>query len=183
MNHVIDMEPEECSLAEKHHPSRQWAVDVDVYLNAVGPGNVADFEVVTCLPVENSAPDPHGRIVFRNNGRPGFTINFRLFDNTNDGNGSGYVFPDPPGPKRVGNHQKWAMWSRIGEGCPPADYADQWEEFTSTDVLDEGATLVVRNLNNTSTLFGYTLRVTNDEGQTFVNLDPGGNNMNGSQRF
>jgi hypothetical protein len=180
---LIIPDPDECRAAAKHHPTRQWAVDVDVYLYSVGPGDHADFEVVSCLPVDKEAPDPHGRIVFQNNGRPGFTVNFRLFDNTNKGEGSGYVFPNPPGPKHVSDPEKWAMWSRIGEGCPPADYADQWEEFASTDVIDEGTTLVVRNLNQTRTLFGYTLRVTNNDGASFVNLDPGGHNMNGSSRF
>jgi hypothetical protein len=179
--HDVDIkERRGITAAAKHHPDNPWTVDVDVYLYSVGPP--AEFTVDTCLPVELDCDDPHGRIVFRNNGRDGFNLVFRLFDNTNGGEGSGYVFPDPPGPKHVSDHNKWALWSKEGEGCPPAGYADQWSEFTSTSVTDQGQTLIVRNKNSTRTLFGYTLRVTNDDGQTFVNLDPGGNNMNGNSR-
>lgn len=179
MSEVTTKERHERKAVGRNRPQKAWEIDVDVYLNSVGPP--AQFKLDTCLPTEPDGTDPNERIVFRNKGRPGFTINFRLFDDTNDGNGSGYVFPDPPGPRHVSDPKQWAMWSREGQGCPPPGYADQWSEFTSVDVQDNGQTLVVRNLNNTRTLFGYTLRVTNNDGQTFVELDPGGNNMNGSQ--
>jgi len=153
-------------------PTKAWEAEVDVYLKSVNPLN---FELATCLPVDNA-----GNIVFYNNGRPGFMISFRLFDDTNNGNGSGYVFPNPPDPPN--QKAKWAMWSSQGAGCP-APECGQWPEFTTVNVKDQGTTLVVHNTNSTQTLFGYTLRVTNDNGATFVDLDPGGNNMNGSTRF
>jgi hypothetical protein len=147
-------------------PTKPWDVEVDVYLTSVGPP--ATFSIATCLPV-----DPNGNIVFSNNGRPGFTINFRLYDGT----GGGYVFPNPPAPPN--KEMQWAMWSTQGQGCPPQG-SGQWSEFTSQNVKDQGETLVVRNTNSSQTQFGYTLRVTNDGGQTFVDLDPGGSNQNGS---
>lgn len=159
------------SKTEAHGPSKPWEIDIDVYLKAVGPP--ADFEIMTCLPIDPG----NGNISFSNKGRPGFTIAFHLYDNTNGGLGSGYVFPNPPAPPN--KKSEWALWSRQGPGCPPKDYG-QWDEFTSNNVKDQGLTLVVTNKNESVTAFGYTLRVTNDNGATFVDLDPGGNNQNGA---
>ena len=161
-----DRERQPTPSLEPQRPSRPWEVDVDVYLKSVGPP--AQFDILCCLPV-----DQNGNIVFYNNGRPGFTVNFRLYDDTN----SGYVFPNPPAPPN--KIMKWAMWSTQGQGCPPQG-SGQWPEFTSVNVKDQGQTLVVRNTNTTQTNFGYTLRVTNDGGATFVDLDPGGTNENGN---
>lgn len=151
-------------------PTKPWEAEVDVYLTSAGPPAV--FEIETCLPV-----DAEDNIVFNNNGRPGFNINFRFYDNTNGGNGSGYVFPNPPTPPN--KEMQWAMWSSAGQGCPTPG-CGQWSEFTSVSVKDQGKTLVVRNTNSSPTFFGYTLRVTNDGGANFVDLDPGGSNQNGS---
>jgi hypothetical protein len=153
-------------------PGKPWEAEVDVYLTSVGPP--VAFTIETCLPTDAS-----GNIIFKNNGRPGFNINFHLYDNTNDGQGSGYVFPNPPAPPNKTG--AWAMWSSAGQGCPPQG-CGQWSEFTCTATKDQGKTLVVRNTNTSQTTFGYTLRVTNDNGATFVDLDPGGVNQNGSSR-
>ena len=156
-------------------PQKAWEVDIDVYLKSVGPPPEykADFEMKACLPVDAA----NKNITFYNQGRPGFVINFRLYDNTNGGAGSGYEFPNPPSVP--GKESAWAMWSRQGKGCPPQNHG-QWSEFTSQSVKDQGQTLVVVNQNQTVTEFGYTLRVTNDGGKCFVDLDPGGNNQNGN---
>lgn len=156
-------------------PTNPWEIEVDVYLKSAGPP--ADFCIDTCLPAEFHGNDPHPWIVFSNHGRDGFKLNFRLYDNT--GASSAYVFPDPPGnPTKGGDPQKWALWSADSQTCPPPP--GQWDQFTAVEVKDKGTTLVVRNLNQVQTDFVYTLRVTNDGGQTFVNLDPGGTNNNGS---
>ena len=155
---------------QEHKPNKPWEIDVDVYLKSVSP---LDFELRTCLPI-----DPANKnISFSNNGRPGFTISFHLYDNTNGGSGSGYVFPNPPAPPH--KEAEWALWSKQGQGCPPKDHGE-WDQFTSTNVKDHGLTLVVANKNDSVTEFGYTLRVTNDNGASFVDLDPGGNNQNGA---
>jgi hypothetical protein len=151
-------------------PTKPWETDIDVYLTSVGPP--AQFQISTCLPLDQS-----GNIVFYNNGRPGFMLHFRLYDQTNNGAGSGYVFPSPPAPPN--QPMNWAMWSSAGSGCPVPG-CGQWSEFTTVNVKDQGTTLVVQNTNTSQTVFGYTLRVTNDNGSTFVDLDPGGNNQNGS---
>jgi hypothetical protein len=176
---------DEVSVKERHHrehhekrerhlrrnqPTKPWDCEIDVYLTSVGPPAV--FQIESPLPV-----DEYGNIIFCNNGRPGFMIHFRLYDQTNDGNGSGYVFPNPPAPPN--QVMQWAMWSSEGEGCPEPG-CGQWSEFTTVNVKDDGTTLVVQNTNSSQTFFGYTLRVTNDNGASFVNLDPGGNNQNGS---
>lgn len=144
-------------------PTEPWVVDVDVYLEDAG--DPPQFRLESCLPMDSGEV-----ITFHNRGRPGFTITFNLIDET----GGGYRFP--PNGKR---HD--ALWSRQGPGCPPKDFGRQWDEFETVRVVEpDRTTLVVRNLNETVTEFGYTLRVTNDEGATFVDLDPVGNNQNGN---
>lgn len=163
-----------------HTPGKPWEVEVDVYLDDVGPPPELKpkFHLNTCLPI-----DPYGNIIFYNCGRPGFTIRFNLFDNTNGGAGSKYAFPNPPGPPGQPDPSKWALWSTKGSGCPPNNCNAQWADFQSDHVEQEGQVLVVTDVNSTMALFGYTLRVTNDRGSTFVNLDPGGSNQNGSTGF
>jgi hypothetical protein len=163
-------QPECSESSTSHGPGKPWEVEVDVYLQSVGPP--AQFELKTCLPV-----NANDEIVFANKRRPGFNINFNLYDDTNGGGGSGYVFPNPP--KLPHQAHKWALWSKEGHGCPPANFGQQWPEFESISVKNQGKTLVVRNLNQNTTRFGFTLRVTNDNGGTFVDLDPGGDNKNG----
>lgn len=150
-------------------PQKPWEIDIDVYLYSVGPP--ADFEIKTFLP-----RDAKGNPNFYDQGRDGFVISFRLYDNTNGGAGSGYVFPNPPAPPN--KKDQWALWSQKGPGCPPKD-CGQWSEFTSQSVKDQGQTLVVVNENKTVTEFGYTLRVTNGDGK-YHDLDPGGYNQNGN---
>lgn len=151
-------------------PNKPWEIDVDVYLNSVGPP--VDFDIRACLPV-----DANDKLIFNNKGRRGFMISFHLYDNTNNGAGSGYVFHNPH--KQPNRESEWALWSRDLPGCPPQNYG-QWDEFTSQSVKNQGQTLVVENKNETITEFGYTLRVTNDNGASFVDLDPGGLNQNGN---
>jgi hypothetical protein len=145
-------------------PDESWLIDVDVYLEEAS--DPPKFHLETCLPM-----DDEDVISFHNRGRPGFRIRFNLFDETAEG---GYLFPPP-------NKKDEALWSKVGEGCPPDNYNDQWREFTVVRVgQPDRTTLLVRNLNETETKFGYTLRVTRDDGDTYVNLDPGGDNQNGS---
>jgi hypothetical protein len=154
----------------KHRLGRDswWTVEVDVYLEAAG--DPPKFWLETCLPI-NKLNDKR-EIVFHNRGRHGFEILFTLHDLT----GSGYRFPGPP-------HLKEALWSRSGEGCPPKNHNEQWDEFRTVRLMNSGMTLAVRNLNETITRFGYTLRVTNDDGASYVELDPGGDNQNGAYDF
>lgn len=146
-------------------PKDPWPIDVDVYLEDVTDPDNPKFRLETCLQI-----DENEVITFYNRGRPGFEIKFNLFDET----GEGYRFP--PQSKR---HE--ALWSRQGAGCPPDNYGQQWREFEVVRVKEpDQESLIVRNLNETVTEFGYTLRVTKDDGTNYVNLDPGGNNQNGS---
>lgn len=138
-----------------------WEVDVDVYV--YGENDDPPFRIDSYL-----QSDPKGDLVFYNRRRPGFIVKFHLHDES----GEGYQFPRPP-------DEKEGLWSKAGEGCPPAD-CGQWEEFTSLRIENNRKTLVVRNLNKTKTKFGYTLRVTRDDGETYRDLDPGGDNQNGS---
>jgi hypothetical protein len=147
---------------------RPWDVDIDVHLEQAGSN--PSFRIHTCLPVDPAT----GNILFENNHRPGFNINFNLYDET----GGGYVFPPQPKVKE-------ACWSRTGTSCPTSAI---WEVFDPRRVTNGGTTLVVYNDNPTVGgsgglgPFKYTLRVTNDGGNTYCDLDPGGSDMNG-QRF
>lgn len=146
---------------KEENVSSPWDVDVDVYL--YGPAADPPFRIDSYL-----QSSPGGDLVFNNRNRPGFIVKFHLHDET----GEGYEFPRPP------RHED-GLWSKMGEGCPPKDHG-QWEEFQSLRVEHNRKTLVVRNLNQTKTKFGYTLRVTKDDGGSYWDLDPGGDNQNGS---
>ena len=147
-------------------------VDVDVTLNSVTP---LDFSVA---PRGNSLPTgPGGELIFRNAGHRGFEVHFHLQDNTN----LGYRFP-PHSQK----HE--AVWSELGTGkCPSSQVR---EVFHVIRVVESaGMSLEVLNPNPPipdppnppagQGKFGYTLRVTNDGGRTYLCLDPGGDNQNG----
>lgn len=138
-----------------------WDVHVDVYLEP--EGSEPPFYLRSCLP-QNS----DGDLVFRNCGRHGFFVNFHL----QDPHGTRYLFPRSA-------QLKDALWSREGPGCPPENYGKQWREFKAARVSPDGKTLTVRNRNETETKFGYTLRVTKDGGESYLDLDPGGDNQNG----
>jgi hypothetical protein len=170
----------ETAVAAKHYAPKKWGIEIDVFLTDIGPPPDCKpvFTIDTFMPMEDDPDDPrHQRIIFHNAGREdGFTINFQFYDNTDHGNGSGYYFPDPPDPKNPGDPNQWPLWSQKGPGCPPPG---QWAEFEAVGVSKDRLTLVVENLNQTKTLFGYALRVRDDDGN-WVTLDPGGNNMNGS---
>ena len=176
MNEVITDECTEAERREKHHmrhaeankPDKPWDAEIDVTLTSAGPP--AAFTIDTPLP-----KDPNGNIIFNNNGRPGFKIKFRLYDNTNNGNGSGYAFPQ-------GGNKSDAVWSQLGAtGCPSSGIWDVFDQSSIT-IQDGGATLVVHNPNPSPAQgqFRYTLNVTTTGGPPYLPLDPGGTNMNGS---
>ncbi|HEX8840601.1 MAG TPA: hypothetical protein VF750_09055 [Sphingomicrobium sp.] len=163
------------SKLQRQGPGKPWEVDVDIYLDEVGPApeRKPTFHLETCLPMDAS-----GNIIFSNRHRPGFKIRFNLWDNTNGGLGSNYQFHEPAKPPH--DPAKWALWSAEGNSCPPKDCNAQWADFQSDHIEAGGKTLVVTNTNSKLAYFGYTLRVSNDQGQTFVDLDPVGTNMNGA---
>lgn len=144
----------------------QATVDVTIL-----PGQTPNFSFATTS--NNIQLGPNNVITFANNGRPGFVIDYHLVNPPN-----GYVFPDNPIP----NHLAEALWSAVGsDGCPSV--AGQWPSFTARNVKDNGLTLVVRNLNDCIAQFGYVLRVTNDNGASYLPLDPGGFNQNGEEEM
>jgi hypothetical protein len=156
----------------QNHPKDAWEVVIDVYLNSVGPAPdyQANFDIQTCLPTELDGIDPNPHVYFFNEGRPGFNIMFRLFDNTNGGAGSNYRFP---------KNKDDAVWSQLGETCPTAACDDVFPNKHT--VVQDATTLVVFNPNQEGCLgeFRYTLNVSIGGDAPYVHLDPGGNNMNG----
>lgn len=155
-----------------NHPHDPWDVVVDVFLNAVEPGKKPHFDIQTCLPVKSPSSDRQPpEIQFENSGRPGFSIRFRLFDNTNGGNGSGYRFP-----LRAAD----GLWSQVGNDCPVGPAYEVFPE-EKLDVEEKGMTLLAFNPNPSPAQgqFQYTLNVSVGGNKPFTALDPGGNNMNG----
>lgn len=144
-------------------PKQPWSVDVDIYLTKGCPD--PQFEIKTSLPIDPAT----GNIIFHNNRRPGFIIRFNLHDET--GTNPPFVFPPQP-------QVQAACWSETGAACPQAPV---WQVFDPRRVLNHGKTLEVYNQNPSPALgaFKYTLRVTNDGGATYCDLDPGGDDLNG----
>lgn len=138
-----------------------WQVDVDVHVydeKADPPFRIESY-------LQTSAG---GKLQFHNRGRHGFIVNFHLHDET----GRGYKFPMP-------NELAKALRSQPGTSCPPKT-CGQWQEFTADRIIQNRSVLVVRNLNETKTEFWYALCVTDDDGKTYRDLDPGGDNWNGN---
>lgn len=151
-----------------HGPQNAWDVEVDIYLNSVAKDGTAEFDVQTCLPTKLVGVDPHPQIQFHNEGRPGFFIRFRLFDNTGNGN---YQFASDP---------KDAVWSQFGQDCPLSAAHGVFD--ADKTVLENATTLYTFNLNKDPGEFRYTLNVSLDGAPKYVHLDPGGNNMDSMSR-
>ena len=144
-----------------------WQKTINVTLTSVNP---TEYQIT---PV---GPDPipvgaDGALIFNNDNHNGFNIDFVLIDQT----GQGYAFPP-------NNNKGQAVSSRLGaiNDCPP-----QGTSVVLSPVNISGPnnnTLSVHNPNQGSVVgsFSYALWVTKDGGQSYVSIDPGGNNMNGA---
>lgn len=116
-----------------------------------------------------------GELIFKNDGHPGFWVNYKLDESFGD-----YVFP---------NDKDQALCSAvIADGQNSCPDEGVWSEFYPHKVKDGNRTLVVRNINGKlpkgkdEVRFGYTLYVTenrNGDGD-FLGLDPIGSNQNGN---
>lgn len=139
-----------------------WEVKVDVTLESEDP-------VRFTVDSKTLPKGKNGNFVFDNNGHPGFNISFIFFDAT----GQGYMWPDNA-------HKEEAVWSEVGIVCPGPP--GKWDVFRVIGVDPGCTTLRVNNPNPKPAQgqFMYTLRVTKDGGQTYLSLDPGGMNQNGS---
>ena len=141
-----------------------WKKSVAVTLESTNPVQYS----IQPIPPE-PLPVSNGALVFDNDHRNGFDIDFIFTDNTN----SGYLWPP--------NNQKAnAVWSKVGtaDPCPGSPYT---EVFHAVKVDQTCTILSVNNPNQSPAqgAFRYTLCVTNDGGNTYLPLDPGGINNNG----
>jgi hypothetical protein len=146
------------------NPKPPRDVHVHVILNSETPG---DFRVEPA-PLGSIPTGPNGELIFQNNGHNGLFVHFHLIDNT----GLHYRFPRQP-------NRSDAIWSQLGNGaCPNTGI---WEVFDPRNISADRLELIVFNPNVDPTLgqFGYTLRVTKDDGAHYLPLDPGGDNQNG----
>ena len=149
-------------------------VFIDVYIESVTPS--LKFHVEPS-PVNNPPllTGPNG-IIFRNDHHAGFDIYFQL-----QGNTFGYYFP---------NDKHEAVWSQKGSVCPSQGV---WDILKPVKVFDppypipprQRTTLWAKNPNPGPApgqgRFQYNLRVT--DGTNWLELDPGGDNMNGPQEL
>jgi hypothetical protein len=138
-----------------------WEVDVDVYVHA--EDHEPPFEIESYLQAQKD-----GNLQFHNRGRHGFNVRFTLHDLT----GEGYQWPRP-------NEVNQALRSQEGDGCPGTT-CGQWDQFEAKSIIQNRKVLIVRNLNEYEAKFGYVLRITKNDGQSYRDLDPGGDNWNGS---
>ena len=138
-----------------------WEVDVDVYVYA--EDHDPPFLIESYLQTKEN-----GNLQFHNRGRDGFNVRFTLHDRS----GEGYQWPRP-------NEVDQALRVHQGECCPPED-CEPWDQFEPKNITQNRTVLTVRNLNEYEAKFYYTLRITKDDGATYRDLDPGGDNWNGN---
>jgi hypothetical protein len=110
---------------------------------------------------------------FRNNGKPGFDLNFIIDDRAN----SGCEFlPNPQD----------ALWVRLIDDDTPdpcAKCAMHWNQFTATGVTNNNKTLVVSNTNRRKQQFAFSMRFNVPGEPEPVLYDPIGSNQNGPRLF
>jgi len=135
---------------------REVSVDVELELSHTPP-----FNFQSSLPSNGN-----NHLKFKNGKKDGFLISYNLVDP-----GNTYTF---------GSDLNKALWSTSKAECPTSE--GQWEQFTAYAIINNGMTLQVWNKNRTAQDFGYTLRITDDSGATYMNLDPIGTNQNTNSR-
>ena len=111
---------------------------------------------------------PDNSLTFENHGHPGFYVHYDLQEPIH-----GHLFPGDT----IDDHLDEALFSKAQSSCPSTK--GQWGQFKAKEVTNQGKTLIVHNQNQSKVQFGYTLRVTDDHGTTYLPLDPGGLNQNG----
>lgn len=122
-----------------------------------------------------------GKLVFQNNGHPGFNVFFKI----EDPEGSGYQFPDNA-------NMALAATPLAGPGTECPDQGTKWNQFNPVNVTKDkngrNTTLEVNDPNapGQSCDFGYSLFVTlQPDGSggpsSYWKLDPIGSNQNGPQ--
>jgi hypothetical protein len=142
-------------------PPQTVYVDVHIFDGLNG----LDFDLHSGI-----ASGPKGRtLTFKNNGHPGFLVVFHIVDDT----GRGFRFKRDP---------EDALWVRPiivpGDECPQGPCS--WGQFEPQSVTGSRMMLIVRNRNEYTQKFGFTLRVI-DADDNEEDLDPIGNNQNGPQ--
>ncbi len=139
-------------------------VKVIVTVNSDVPG---DFTIEPS-PKGSLPKGTKGELVFKNDHHRGFDVHFDLVDKS----GLGYKFPSS-------DKIKSAVWSELGATSCPQD--GKMEVFQPLSIDNNQMTLVVHNPNADPVVgvFYYMLRVTNNGGSSYLDLDPGGDNKNG----
>ncbi len=144
-------------------PNEPVEAHVDVILNQPDTQPAFYFESNDLAVGEDNS------LEFENRRHPGFVIHYDIDDTLNPG----YRFPEA----NVPDHLAEAIYVQVGPRCP--QQKSNWPQFWPMEVVSGGKTLKVRNENRGKARFHYTLRLTKDGGQHWLNLDPGGTNKNG----
>ena len=139
---------------------REATIDVHVL-----PGKTPNYRFES-----NSSVLQNGRLVFRNEYRPGFRIHFDIADS------SGYRFAKSKDDALAAQKLDGSKG-----GCPKQ--GESWDEFVPMAVSNQGKRLTVRNYNYDKADFGFALFVTRDPNgdPPYEAIDPIGENKNGQR--
>jgi hypothetical protein len=143
--------------------------DTTVSVTYSGIDPVTGKAIFTITPIgTNPLPTGPDGLIFVNDHFPGFHISFVLSDATHQN----YAFP--PESKK-----KKAVSSVMGANlCPPQGTREVFKVIRVDGANND--TVTVHNPNEKHLgVFSYVLWITNDGGNTYVPLDPGGVNQNG----
>jgi hypothetical protein len=146
---------------------KAWPVHIDVYLDN-DTTSPPEFRVESSMPSYTEQGQNKKIIKFENNNRPGFKIHFHLHDKT----GQGYEF--------VRNADD-AVWSKIGKTCPQSEVQEVFEPRRTKSDGTFGVPMLVVYYPNENNIgrFQYTLNVVKPGSTTPLQLDPGGDGLNG----
>lgn len=146
------------------------------------PGN-PNFEAINVVVTRNAAGKLEfslnsniggpQELNFRNNGKPGFDLNFVIDDQANCGC---EFLPNPQD----------ALWVRLIDDDTPdpcAKCSMHWNQFMATAVINNNKTLVVSNTNTRKQKFAFSMRFNVPGEPDPVLYDPIGSNQNGPRLF
>lgn len=142
-----------------------WEKTVDVTLESVSPLKYSIVPTGT-----HPLPSQNGMLVFDNDHHDGFNVHFNLIDKT----GGNYRWPP-------NNLKDQAVWSKVGtsDKCPGSPSKEVFHAVSVDNQTRKVLTVNNPNPKPAQGAFQYTLCVTNNDGKTYLPLDPGGLNNNG----
>ena len=150
--------------------SNPWQKTVSVTLSSVNQGSKTGVYQLQPVGLDPIPTGPDGSLIFDNDHHNGFNIDFVLTDQT----GQGYAFPP-------NNQKQQAVSSQLGATtmCPPQGTSEVLNAINVSGPNNSILSVHNPNQGNVVGPFSYALWVTNDNGSSYIKLDPGGRNNNG----